>query len=143
MRKRESGVTDYAPFMALVSVCLLILAMLLSGCQSVRYVPVETVKTEYQDKWHFARDSVYLSDSIYIREKGDTVWLERYRTLYRDREIRDTAYIERTDSVAVPYPVEKPLTRWEQAKMDFGGVAIGGIGAALCIVVVWLIKRRR
>lgn len=142
MTKRDKqGACDYTIFAVLCLMCLIVLAAMLSGCKSVEYVPVETVKTEYQDKWHFARDSVYLSDSVYIREKGDTVWLERYRTLYRDREIRDTAFIERTDSVDVPYPVEKQLTRWQQTKMDFGGLAMGGTAVAIAFVIVWLIKR--
>lgn len=45
----------------------------------------------------------------------------------------------KTDSVPVPYPAERPLSKWEQAKMDFGGFALGGIAVALCIAVVWLI----
>lgn len=53
---------------------------------------------------------------------------------------------QKTDSVQVPYPVEKELSKWEQTKMDFGGMAIGG-AVALCVVAialaVWLIKTKR
>ena len=52
----------------------------------------------------------------------------------------------KSDSIPVPYPVERELTRWEKTKMDFGGVAIGG-AATLCVVAialaVWLIKIKR
>lgn len=52
--------------------------------------------------------------------------------------------VTKVDSVPVPYPVERKLTAWEKTKMDFGGMAIGGLIVAL-IAVVWLvfIKRRR
>lgn len=50
----------------------------------------------------------------------------------------------KTDSVPVPYPVERELTRWEKTKMDFGGIAIGGLCAAvLAAVIVWIVKRKR
>lgn len=52
------------------------------------------------------RDSIYLHDSIYVREKGDTVYkyVERLRykyinsvdTLYRTIVRVDTAYVDRT-----------------------------------------------
>ena len=58
-------------------------------------------------------------------------------------ELHDTCYIERTDTIRQPYPVEKQLSRWEQTKMDFGGFALGGIAVVLCIAVVWLIRKFR
>lgn len=52
----------------------------------------------------------------------------------------------KTDSIPVPYPVERELTRWERTKMDFGGMAMGGV-AALALVaaslMVWLVKVKR
>jgi hypothetical protein len=35
--------------------------------------------------------------------QGDTVWLEKYRYLYRDKLVRDSVFV--TDSIQVPYPV--------------------------------------
>lgn len=52
----------------------------------------------------------------------------------------------KADSVPVPYPVERPLTKWEQTKMDFGGMAIVGLvalGLAVVALAVWLIKIKR
>ena len=51
---------------------------------------------------HFVRDSVFLHDSIFVRERPDTVFFTRYRTLYKENTIRDTVlmcdtlYRERT-----------------------------------------------
>ena len=52
----------------------------------------------------------------------------------------------KTDSIPVPYPVERELTSWEKTKMDFGGMAIGGVAAlalAAAALAVWLVKVKR
>ena len=49
----------------------------------------------------------------------------------------------KSDSIPIPYPVEKQLSKWEQTKMDFGGIAIGAIIAVVCVAVVWLIRKFR
>lgn len=115
----------------------------LIGCTKTLYVPIESVKTEYRDR--LLRDSIYEHDSVYVVVKGDTVWIDRFKYLYRDRIVHDSIFIN--DSIRVPYPVEKPLSRWEKMKMDVGGWAIGllsgifltGIG----YIIVWLIRRKR
>ena len=73
------------------------------SCLSVKYVPVETVKTDsiYINK--ILRDSVYQRDSIYIHDKGDTIFVEKYQYLYVDKLIQDTLYISRADSIQIPY----------------------------------------
>lgn len=119
------------------------LALLASSCRSTCYVPVETVRTEYKDRTEHLRDSICLHDSITVVQRGDTVFKERWRTEYRDRWRTDSVFIERTDSVQVPYPVERELTRWQQAKQDVGGMAIGGFLIAVAIAVIWLIKKFR
>ena len=105
------------------------------GCRAVRYVPVETVKTEkeYIDRWK--RDSIHVLDSVFVLVKGDTVFRDRYKTVYKDRILHDTTFIERVDSVQVPYPVEKRLTRWQSFKMEVGGFAFAGVVIVVLVVV--------
>lgn len=43
--------------------------------------------------WHVVRDSIFIHDSIYVREKSDTVFLTKYRTLYKENLIRDTLFV--------------------------------------------------
>lgn len=88
--------------------CLIIFFMsaLLYGCRTHKvYIPVETVRAEYQDK--LRHDSIFLHDSVLIRAKGDTMFVEKYRYLYRDRFLRDSVFVR--DSVQVPYPVVETL----------------------------------
>ena len=114
-----------APLMCLLVFC---------SCKT-KYVPVETVKidTIYINK--LQRDSIYMYDSVFVKDKGDTVFVEKYKYLYRDKLVRDTLYINRTDSVQVPYPVEKELTKWQQFRMDFGVWAIGIVIITILVVV--------
>ena len=68
-------------------------------------------------------------------------WRDRWRE--RTKEVHDTVYIERTDSVPVPYPVERELSRWERVKVDYGGFALGLVGSVLAVAVIWLAKKFR
>lgn len=129
---------------------LVFLALLCGGCTRKVYVPVESVRTEYKDRVQLQTrfDSVFQRDSVAVLIKGDTVKIERWRDRikYRDREVHDTIISIKTDSVSVPYPVEKELSKWEKTKMDAGGFAIVtaiALFIALCIAVVWLIKKGR
>lgn len=99
-----------------------ILISLLSGCKSVQYVPVETVKTDsvYIDR--FQRDSIYQRDSVFVNRwtAGDTVYQDKvvWKYVYRDKVKYDTVAILRSDTVRVPYPVERRLTKWEQVRLN-------------------------
>ena len=122
-----------APFMCMLFV--------ICSCRTVKYVPVETIKvdTTYINK--LQRDSIYMLDSVYVKEKGDTVLIEKYKYLYRDKLVRDTLYMAKTDSIQVPYSVEKELTRWQQFRMDFGGWAMCIVVISILILIVYKIKK--
>ena len=90
--------------MKAIITCFVISLMI--SCKSVKYVPVETVKTEKEYVDRFKTDSVHVRDSVFVLVKGDTVYKDRTRTVYRDRYSRDTAYISKVDTIQVAYPVE-------------------------------------
>lgn len=120
--------------------------LLICSCRSVEYLPVETVRTDtvYMNK--VQRDSIHIRDSIYVRTSGDTVWRDRYHIELRDRLLRDTIYVNSTDTIRVPYPVEARLTRWQQFRMEAGGIALGVlavivIGTIVCIAVKLRMKK--
>ncbi|MDD3037144.1 hypothetical protein [Bacteroides sp.] len=114
-----------------------------TSCRSTQYVPVETIKTEVQYKDRLQRDSIHVLDSVFMLVKGDTVFRDRYRIEYRDKLIRDTTYIHKTDSVQVPYLVEKKLSRWQSVKLELGGWAFGIIVLFALLIVGWLVYRLR
>lgn len=129
---------SYDYIMNKVSRCItlapLMCLLVFFSCRT-KYVPMETVKidTIYINK--LQRDSIYMYDSVFVKDKGDTVFVEKYKYLYRDKLVRDTLYINRTDSIQTPYPVEKELTKWQQFRMDFGVWAIGIVIITILVVV--------
>lgn len=117
------------------------------SCTRKVYVPTETVRTEYRDKVveNLRVDTVSLRDSVAVYVNGDTVRIVKYRERWRTRivEKHDTIVSVKRDSVAVPYPVEKPLTKWQRVKQDFGEFAIAFICVALAVIAWFVFKKRR
>ena len=88
-------------------------------------------------------DRVLIRDSVFERQVHDTIYRYRERETVRYLSLRDTLYIEKRDSVTVPYPVERKLTKWEAARMRMGDILLVVLNIGLIYVVIWLIKRRR
>lgn len=118
---------------------VILIIFLVSGicsCRTqIKYVPVECVRIDTMYKYTVQVDSILQKDSIYIVDRGDTIIEYRYKYLYKFRDRVDTLYLSRTDSIAVPYPVEKQLTKWQQTKVSYGGWAIGIVFIIVLIVV--------
>lgn len=144
---------------------LILLASAVCSCSRVQYIPLPSVSQ--------VKDSVNLIDSVSIRYevvKVDSVRIkdstvivqdkdgniimekyyretERYRSLENDyNELKrryESLKAEKRDSVPVPYPIEKELSRWQKLKMDAGGIAIVVILLALAAAGVWLFLRLR
>lgn len=123
-------------------IILLASAICLSSCRT-QYIPVKTVRTEYKTRDSVRYDSIYKHDSIFYLIKGDTVYkyvkLVEYKYLFINR----TDTILKTDSIQVPYPVEKRLTRWQILKMELGGWALGVIIVFALVIVGRMIYRLR
>ena len=131
---------------ALWGLAVLIVISLLFGCKSVKYVPVESVRTDsvYVDR--FTRDSVYLRDSVYVNRwtVGDTVFVDKVsvKYLYRDRWRHDTVAVTMRDSVQIPLPVEKPLGWWQQARLKLFWPLVAVV-VVLAVAVWWIVRMAR
>ena len=125
-----------------IMACILI--SILTGCKSVQFVPVETVKTDsvYIDR--FQRDSIYQRDSVFVNRwtAGDTVYQDKvvWKYVYRDKVKYDTVSVLRSNTVRVPYPVERRLTKWEQVRLNVGGWAIGCMVITIIIFSIYIIR---
>lgn len=88
------------------------------------------------------RDSVWLHDSISVKEKGDTVLIEKWHTKYREKQVHDTTYVAKIDSIPAPYPVEKlvekKLSKWQMLRMGIGDLVIMIIVGVLVFFLVRL-----
>ena len=106
---------------------------------------IERVRIQRDTTYIVKRDSVtfYDRDSIFVKEKGDTIYqyIERWR--YRDRVRVDTITRVKVDSIAVErtkvVEVEKPLSAWKRAQIR-GFWLLSGL--LLLAVAGWLVKRK-
>ncbi|WP_462377761.1 hypothetical protein [Phocaeicola plebeius] len=124
-----------APFM-----CIILLASAIWSCRSIKYVPVESIQYDSVYLNKVVKDSIYIKDSVLL-VKGDTIIEYRYKYIYQYKDKTDTLYVTKTDSVQVPYPVEKQLTWWQQFQIDVGGWAIG-IAIISAIIVIMVVIRK-
>lgn len=119
----------------------LIIMLALTGCKTKEVVTVEKVKADTTYITKVQRDSIWQHDSVYVKEKGDSVLIERWHTKYIEKEVHDTTYVAKHDSVPVPYPVtkyvEKQLSWWQKTLIYAGGIF------GLFIIVILYIKLRR
>lgn len=116
---------------------MLLIAFFLSGCKT-KYIPMEKVvcrEVLKHDTLHTS-DSVFVHDSVFIRQNGDTRYIDRwhekmvFKNVYK---VKVDSFLKR-DSIPVPYPVDKVLSKWEQFQLKY---AIWSFGA-LCVLLVVL-----
>lgn len=124
----------------LTCIVLLMSAICFAGCRTTQYVPVETIKTEYKTRDSIRHDSIYQRDSIYVIDRGDTVYTYKDRYLYKYLYLNRIDTVIKTDSIQIPYPVEKSLTRCQKAKIELGGWAFGVLIMLAIMLIIRLLK---
>ena len=115
----------------------------LGACRSVRYIPVESVRLDSVVTILHHRDSIYQHDSVYIKEKADTVLIERWHTRWRDRVSHDTLYMSKTDTIRVPVPVERKLSKAERTYITIGKWSVGAVAGLVLAAICFIFFRRR
>lgn len=144
-RKRQavhtvvSGCVGYV----LALIILLLFNWILGSCTTTKYVTIPEHHTDTLVQTKVQHDSIVLRDSIHVSEKGDTVRIERWHTQLVRKEVHDTTYIHKTDSVPVPYPVteytERQLTWWQRTQMYAGDLLLLIL---LGYMIITIIKKR-
>ena len=129
---------------------LMLVAVVLTGCKTK-----ERIIEHYQhdtltvDRWQ--RDSIYVEllkhDSVTIREKGDTVLIEKWHTQWRDRwrdrEVHDSIYISKTDTVTVVQSAEsQPLTKWQKFRIHLANVLLWIVGIGIAWGIFRIVKKQ-
>lgn len=116
--------------------------MILSSCGALRK-QIETVyvrDTTYISKVQV--DSVFKRDSIFVKEKNDTIYVYKEKVRDRYRLLRDTVYQHSVDSVYVDkvreVKVEKQLNAWQKFRLHGFWVLAAMVGG----YVVWKYRKR-
>ena len=112
---------------------LLLFLTTIVSCTTTKIVevPIETIKTEYIEQIKY--DSIYSKDSIYIMQKGDTIYNNKVQYLYKYKYLRDTINI--TDTIPKIVTVKdtqyiNQLYTWQKL------LIVIGIG----FILYWIIK---
>ena len=123
----------YIKKLILKTLFLLFFLATIISCTTTKIVevPVETIKTEYIEQVKY--DSIYSKDSIYIIQKGDTIYNNKVQYLYKYKYLRDTINI--TDTIPKIVTVKdiqyiNQLYTWQKI------LIVIGIG----FILYWIIK---
>ena len=115
--------------------------MMLSSCGALRK-QIETVyvrDTTYISKVQV--DSVFKRDSVFIKEKNDTIYVYKEKVRDRYRLLRDTIYQHSVDSVYIDkvreVKVEKQLSGWQKFRLRGFWVLAAMVGG----YVVWKYRK--
>ena len=123
----------YIKRLILKTLFLLLFLTTIISCTTTKIVevPIETIKTEYIEQVKY--DSIYSKDSIYIIQKGDTIYNNKVQYLYKYKYLRDTINI--TDTIPKIVTVKdtqyvNQLYTWQKI------LIVIGIG----FILYWIIK---
>ena len=116
----------------------LISCICLIGCKSIQYVPVENtvVKTEYKNSVSY--DSIYFTDSVYIREKNDTVYIENIK--YRYKYVSNVDTIVKNDTITNTTIQEVEVIK-EVNKLKWWQTALIALGVLSLVYIIIKIKK--
>ena len=132
-------------FWSFVMFIVMIAIILLNSCSpKVIYVPEYHTEVVTRTDSVVKIDSVHVKDSVIIKQAGDTIEIDRWHTEYKDRwceRVVVDSFIK-VDSVSVPYPVEKKLSKWQQAKVDWGGWAMLSVVVIVFLFLFFALRRR-
>lgn len=131
-----SGLVSFLPEL----VTFALLAVIVTSCGAARK-QVETIylrDTTYISKVQV--DSVFRRDSVFVKEKNDTIYIYNEKVRDRYRLLRDTVYRHKVDSVYIDrvreVKVEKELTAWQRFRLR-------GFWALLAAIACWIVWKNK
>lgn len=109
------------------------------GCRSIVYVPTVTVKDSLVYVNHIQKDSIYsyFHDSIYIHQKGDTVFVSKWHDTVKYRNVL------KTDTVNSKYYINKEKTVTVNALTKFQKIFAWITGCLSVILIIVIIQKVR
>ena len=126
-------------------VIIIILGLLvLTGCKT-KYMTVPEYHKEYIGKIDsiLKHDIIYVKDSVFVKQKGDTVFLNKvsycdvYHNIYK---VKHDSIIKRD---SIPFPVVRELTKNEQRLISIGKYSIAVIVTLIVIFVIYWYRNKR
>lgn len=142
---KEDMIVEYLARMCAIIIFGLIVALGITMCSCTRtvYVPQTTIQRDSIYITQYKRDSIYMHDSIFQWLKADTLIVERWHTKYIEKLSTDTMYIEKADTLRIPYPVEKELSTMQKVWIKLGKLFSGLGFCAIFLVLGYIVAIRK
>lgn len=122
----------------LVIFCILVI-LCATGCCTTKVVEhiIHQRDTTYIERQKV--DSLYRRDSVFVREKGDTVYIYKEKIRDRYRYIHDTVRLVKIDTVQAvkEVPVAQPLTLGEQVRLRLFWIVFCGF----LLLLLWTFRK--
>lgn len=135
MRRSWPNMASAIKFSLVISLTLSV-----SACSGVRYAGGNSDVQHRVESSSNMIDSttIYVRDSVIIRQGGDTVRVEIWKVSYRDRVVVEKDTVIRVDSVSKESPVlvDKPLSPWQGFQIWCGRIALALIGVGIILIVL-------
>ena len=135
----RSGASGCA-ILFMIAVMVILSLLMLAGC-SPRVVEHIVHQHDTTYVGHTQIDSIFRRDSIFVKERGDTVYIYKERIRDQYKLLRDTVTVVRIDSVAYAavkeVKVTQPISEWRQAQIR----AFWPLLIALAAALLWIFRR--
>lgn len=118
-----------------------LVVLLLCSCGAAR---MQTQTIYVRDTTYISKvqvDSVFRRDSVFVKEKNDTIYIYKEKVRDRYKFLRDTIYRHKIDSVYIDrervVKVEKELTAWQRSRLRGFWILVAMVGG----FVVWKYRK--
>ena len=130
----------------LAFICMLVMASCSLGRKAIRQEEKRdsvSVRTEFVWQVKQIHDSIYLRDSVFVERKGDTIYLNKWRTQYRERLVHDTLIVTKADTLRIKEVANKEVVKSPSFFQLWRAYIIGAVVMLLiagCVFVAHKLK---
>ena len=125
----------------LAFICMLVMASCSLGRKTIKQEERRdstSVRTEFVWQVKQIHDSIYLRDSVFVEKKGDTVYLNKWRTQYRERLVHDTLIVTKADTLRIKEVASKEVVKSPSFFQMWRAYIIGAMAILFIIVCAFV-----
>ena len=125
----------------LAFICMLVMASCSLSRKTIKQEEKRdsaSVRTEFVWLTKKVHDSIYLRDSVFVEKKGDTIYLNKWRTHYRERLVHDTIIVETTDTLRIKEWQVKDVLKSPSFFQMWKAYIIGAVAIILIIACAFV-----
>lgn len=143
---KEDMIVEYlarAGAIVIIGVIIALFVGMCTSCTRTVYVPQTTIQRDSIYITQYKRDSIYMHDSILVLRVRDSTIVEKWHTKYIEKLSTDTLYIEKADTLRIPYPVEKELSTMQKVWIKLGKLFSGLGFCAIFLILGYIVAIKR